>query len=176
MTFPTTRLPTAMLLLAATPLMPLAAQPAPPLPGTAPPTWTVLSDETRGKVVIAAAAKGGTVQFLGGCSKSADPGLAGAFSHYRGAGLRTDGQMEHVAFYVRGADWQDAFSVRLQYSAATGTWQFAKPLAPVFLSSFSRGATLAVVNSRNQEIFSFDLTGSTTAVRTMRAVCGIGIE
>jgi hypothetical protein len=43
----------------------------------------------------------------------------------------------------------------------------------VFLSSFSRGATLAVVNSRNQEIFAFDLTGSTPAVRAMRTVCGI---
>jgi hypothetical protein len=175
MTFLRTAMHAATLALA--PVAPLAAQPVPaPAPSAAPPTWTVLFDETRGKVVIAAAAKGGAVQFVGGCSKSADRGLAGAFSHYRGAGLRTDGQIEHVAFYVRGADWQDAFSVRLQYSAETGSWAFAKPLAPVFLSSFSRGAALAVVNSRNQEIFVFDLTGSTAAVRTMRTVCGIGIE
>jgi hypothetical protein len=95
----------------------------------------------------------------------------GTFSGYTGAGLRTDGQIEHVAFYVRGGEWQDAFSVRLRYSAASHAWEFAKPLAPVFLNSFSRGATLAVVNSRNQEIFAFDLTGSTAAARAIRTAC-----
>lgn len=167
---------TAALVLAAAPAIAAAAQPAPPAV-TVPPVersaWTVVSDEARGTVRISAIAKGGAAQFTGGCSRSGEPGLWGAFSAYQGDGLRTNGQVEHVAFYARGAEWQDAFSVRLRYSAASGSWEFAKPLAPVFLSSFSRGATLAVVNSRNQEVFSFDLTGSTAATRTMRAVCGI---
>jgi hypothetical protein len=99
--------------------------------------------------------------------------MVGTFSHYQGTGLHTDGEVEHVAFYARGEEWQDAFAVRLRYNAAARSWEFARPLAPVFLSSFSRGATLAVVNSRNQEVFAFDLTGSTAAVRAMRTVCGI---
>lgn len=171
MTFAKTAVRTAVLLLAAAPVLPAAAQPAPSAP--APSAWTVSPDEARGAVELAATARDGSVQFVGGCSKFSDPGLAGAFSRYRGAGLRTDGQIEHVAFYVRGADWQDAFSVRLRYSAATRSWVFAQPLAPVFLGSFSRGATLAVVNNRNQEIFAFDLTGSTAAVRAMRTTCGL---
>lgn len=171
-----TALRTAALLLAVAPVPAVAAQPVPtvPTPVAAPPAWTVSSDEAVGAVEISATAKGGTVRFVGRCtSRSSNPGIAGTFSGYRGDGLRTDGQIEHVAFYARGADWQDAFSVRLRYSAANRSWQFARPLSPVFLSSFSRGATLAVVNSRNQEIFSFDLTGSTAATRTMRTVCGL---
>lgn len=168
---------TAPLFLAMAPVMPVGAQPTRAVPASwpvpAPSAWTVSSDEARGAVEIAAIAKGGMAQFVGGCAKSSEPGLIGTFSQYRGDGLRTDGQIEHVAFYVRGEDWQDAFSVRLRYSAASRTWEIARPLAPVFLSSFSRGATLAVVNSRNQEIFSFDLTGSTAATRAMRAVCGL---
>ena len=202
MTFAKTALCTAALLLAAAPVVVAAVQPAAPArvvrpvpkpapkpalkPAAAPapapvpavpsgpPVWTVSSDDTRGVVRITAEAQGGAAQFTGGCSRSSSaPGMGGAFSGYQGDGLRTDGQIEHVAFYARGADWQDAFSVRLRYSAATHSWQFDKPLAPVFLSSFSRGATLAVVNSRNQEVFSFELTGSTAAVKTMRTVCGI---
>jgi hypothetical protein len=199
MTFAKTAMQTAALLLAVLPVVAVAAQPAPaarggrpaapkpaakptpkpasvpaPVVPSGPPAWTVSSDEARGVVQITADAKGGTVHFSGGCSKAASvPGVVGAFSGYQGNGLRTDGQIEHVAFYARGADWQDAFSVRLRYAAATHSWQFDRPLAPVFLSSFSRGATLAVVNSRNQEIFAFDLTGSTPAVRAMRTVCGI---
>jgi hypothetical protein len=192
MTFARTAMPIAVLLVSAPALSAApqpaarsapksAPQPAPkptpqaqatPSVPAAPPAWTVTPDETRGVVQLSATAKGGAAQFVGGCSKSADPGLNGAFSGYRGAGLRTDGQTEHVAFYVRGAEWQDAFSVRLRYSAATRSWEFERPLAPVFLSSFSRGATLAVVNSRNEEVFAFDLTGSTAAVRTIRTVCG----
>ncbi|MBV1687403.1 hypothetical protein KRR38_06860 [Novosphingobium sp. G106] len=149
------------------------AVPAPVVPA-GPPAWTVSSDEARGVVQIVADAKGATAHFSGGCSKfSSTPGMVGALSNYHGDGLRTDGEIEHVAFYARGADWQDAFSVRLRYSAGTHSWQFDRPLPPVFLNSFSRGATLAVVNSRNQEIFAFDLTGSTPAVRAMRTVCGI---
>lgn len=149
------------------------AAPAPVVPA-GPPAWTVSSDETRGVVQIIADAKGGTAHFSGGCSRAAaTPGMVGALSGYHGDGLRTDGEIEHVAFYARGADWQDAFSVRLRYSAGTHSWQFDRPLPPVFLNSFSRGATLAVVNSRNQEVFAFDLTGSTPAVRAMRTVCGI---
>lgn len=174
MTLTKTALQTAFLLLVAAPA---AAQPTRSVPASgpvpAPSAWTVSSDEARGAVEIAAIAKGGTAQFVGGCSRSSEPGIFGAVSRYRGDGLRTDGQMEHVAFYVRGEDWQDAFSVRLRYSAVSRTWEIARPLAPVFLSSFSRGAALAVVNSRNQEIFSFDLTGSTAATRAMRTVCGL---
>ena len=186
MTFAKTALQTAALLLAGMPVagVPVAAaaaQPAPsmrtpvpaPVTPAAPPAWTVSPDEARGIVRISAAARGGSAQFAGGCSRSSsDPGIAGVFSGYHGNGLRTDGQIEHVAFYVRGADWQDAFSVRLRYAAASHSWQFDRPLAPVFLSSFSRGATLAVVNSRNQEVFAFDLTGSTAATRAMRTLCG----
>lgn len=139
----------------------------------APSAWTVTSDQVLGEVEIAATAKGGAAQFTGGCGKGAEPGFAGAFFNYRGAGLRTDGQIEKVAFYVRGEEWQDAYAVQLRYSAAERAWRIAKPIAPVFLSSFSRGATLAVVNSRNEEVFSFDLTGSTAAARAMRSVCGI---
>lgn len=141
----------------------------------APPAWTVSADQGRGSVAIAASAKGGTAQFAGGCSKSANPGFVGSFSGYQGGGLRTDGQVEQVAFYVRGGEWQELYSVRLQYSPASRSWEIAKPLAPVFLNSFSRGATLAVVNSRNEEVFAFDLTGSTAAVKTMRTVCGIPV-
>lgn len=151
----------------------VAAQSAAVPPAPLPAAWTVSADQARGAVELAATAKRGTAQFVGGCSKNAEPGFTGAFSDYRGAGLRTDGQIEKVAFYVRGEEWQDAYAVQLRYSAADRAWHIAKPIAPVFLSSFSRGATLAVVNSRNEEVFSFDLTGSTAAVKAMRTVCGI---
>ena len=159
--------------------VPVLAQSAPavkPPAPAAPPAWTVTSDTTRGVVGIMATSKGGTVQFLGGCSKAAEPGLSGAFSNYQGSGLRTDGQVERVAFYARGEEWQDAFSVRLRYQAGSRSWEIAQTISPVFLSSFSRGATLAVVNSRNEEVFSFDLTGSTAAVRAMRTVCEIPVQ
>ena len=148
------------------------AQPVPPAPVATPSAWTVTADELRGAVEISANAKDGAVEFEASCSKYSDPGLVGAFSGYPGDGLRTDGQIEHVAFYARGSEWQDAFAVQLRYSAASRSWEFARPLSPVFLSSFSRGATLAVVNSRNEEIFSFDLTGSTAATKVIRTVCG----
>lgn len=173
-------------LIAAMPVLPAAAQQARPAPArpaaapapapAAPPAWSVTSDTARGVVGIMATARGGATQFVGGCRKGAEPGLTGAFSNYRGTGLRTDGRIEHVAFYARGEDWQDAFSVQLRYSAATQSWELAKTLSPVFFSSFSRGATLAVVNSRNEEIFSFDLTGSTAAVKAMRTICDIPVQ
>jgi hypothetical protein len=176
MTFSRTAVQSAVLLLAAAP-PPAVAQQAPPpaRPATAPApsAWTVSPDPAHGAVEIAATARGGAVRFVGGCSKSADPGLTGTFSGYHGTGLRTDGEIEHVAFYARGEDWQDAFSVRLRYAAASQSWEIARPLAPVFLSSFSRAATLAVVNSRNEEVFTFDLAGSTAAVRAMRTICGL---
>jgi hypothetical protein len=171
-----TRATALLFALAVTP--PVAAQQkpaAPVVPLAAPPAWTVSANEARGSVEIAATAKGGAAKFVGGCNKSANPGFVGAFSGYQGGGLRTDGQVEHVSFYIRGAEWQELYSVRLQYSAASQSWEIAKPLAPVFLNSFSRGATLAVTNSRNEEVFAFDLTGSTAAVRTMRTVCGIPV-
>lgn len=174
MSFARPAIQTALFLLAVAPGLPAAAQPVPAAsPTPAPSTWTVLQDETRGMVRIAAASRGGVAQFVGGCNKGGEPGLVGAFSHYLEGGLRTDGTIEHVALYARGEDWQDAFSLQLRYDAARQSWQFVEPLAPVFLSSFSRGATLAVVNSRNEEVFSFDLTGSTAAVRALRTVCGI---
>jgi hypothetical protein len=151
----------------------LAAQAVAAAPAPAPSAWTVTPDQAGGTVEIAATAKRGAAQFVGGCSSGAEPGFTGAFSGYGGSGLRTDGQIEKVAFYVRGEEWQDAYAVQLRYSAAERAWRIAKPIAPVFLSSFSRGATLAVVNSRNEEVFSFDLTGSTAATRAMRSVCGI---
>lgn len=170
----------AALLFAVAIAAPVAAQQKPPAPAVpvaapAPPAWTVSADEARGAVRISATAKGGAAQFTGGCSKSANLGFVGAFSGYQGAGLRTDGQVEQVAFYVRGGEWQELYSVRLQYSPASKSWEIAKPLPPVFLNSFSRGGTLAVVNSRNEEVFTFDLTGSTAAVKTMRTVCGIPV-
>jgi hypothetical protein len=168
----------AAILFAAAIASPVAAQQEPaapvvPMPLAVPPAWTVSPDQARGAVEITATAKGGTAKFTGGCSKSAGPVFVGALSGYQGGGLQTDGQEERVSFYVRGAGWQELYSVRLQYSAASQSWEIAKPLAPVFLGSFSRGATLAIVNSRNEEVFEFDLTGSTAAVRTMRTVCGI---
>lgn len=162
--------PAAVLLLLAA-AVPAAAQPA-ETPPAAPPVWQVRQDPQRGTVEIAATAIDGSTRFVGGCSRSRPDGLAGAFSGYRGKGLRTDGTVEVVAVYARGEGWQDAFAVRLRYSPARGAWEIAKPLAPVFLSSFSRGGSLAVVNSRNEEVFSFDLTGSTAATRVMRDVCG----
>jgi hypothetical protein len=149
-----------------------AAQPELPPPAVVPPAWTVSTNEAAGTVKIAATAKSGGAQFTGGCNKSSEPGILGAFSGYRGSALRADGEVQRVAFYVRGGEWQDLFSVPLRYSAASGTWEFEKPIAPVFLSSFSRGATLAVVVG-NEEVFAFDLTGSATAAKAMRAVCGI---
>jgi hypothetical protein len=172
MTFHRSALPIAALLLAVAFARPIAAQ-TPSGEGTAAPAWTVASDEIRGTVEISAIAKGGAVRFVGGCDKDAAPGIVGAFSQYRGGGLRADGQIESVAFYARGEDWQDAFAVQLRYVPSRGAWVFAKPLSPVFLASFSRGATLAVVNSRNEEIFAFDLTGSTAATRALRTVCGL---
>jgi hypothetical protein len=143
-----------------------------PAPVQAPSAWTVAADEARGSVRIAATAKDGGVRFTGRCGASSEPGISGAFSGYRGSALATDGKATRVAFYVRGAEWQDLFSVPLRYSVSSGAWELEKPLAPVFLSSFSRGATLAVV-VRNEEIFSFDLTGSAAAAKAMRAVCGL---
>lgn len=170
--------PAVALLFAVAIVPPVTAQQAtvgPAVPPAPPSVWTVSANEARGSVEIAATAQDGKVRFTGGCSKSPEPGFAGAFSGYQEGGLRTDGQEERVAFYVRGAEWQELYSVRLRYSAARNSWEIAKPLPPVFLNSFSRGGTLAVVNSRNEEVFVFDLTGSTAAVRTMRAVCGIPV-
>src|SRR5262249_21179996 len=100
------------------------------------------------------------------------PGFLGLFSSYRGTGLRTDGEIERVLFYVRGEDWQEAFSAQLRYASSSGAWEIVKALPPVFVNSFSRGATLAVVNGQREEVFAFDLTGSTAAARAMRSTCG----
>jgi hypothetical protein len=152
--------------------VPLRAPVPVPAPVQAPSAWTVAADEASGSVRIAATAKDGGVRFTGRCGGSSETGISGAFSGYRGSALATDGEATRVAFYVRGAEWQDLFSVPLRYSVTSGAWELEKPLAPVFLSSFSRGATLAVV-VRNEEIFSFDLTGSAAAAKAMRAVCGL---
>lgn len=155
----------------ARPVRPPAAAPA-PTPTPAPSAWTISTDEARGVVELSSVAKGGAAHFIGGCSRSSEPGFTGTFTQYGGDGLRRDGQTEYVAFYFRGEEWQDAFSVQLRYSAARQGWEIAKPISPVFVSSFSRAATLVVVNSRIQDVFSFDLTGSTAAARAMRTVCG----
>lgn len=152
---------------------PASGGPAPAATPAAPPAWSVSTNEASGTVRITATAKGSPVKFVGGCSRAGGPVFVGSISGYQGNGLRTDGQEEHVSFYSRGAEWQEHYSVRLKYSPASKSWEIAKPLAPVFLNSFSRGGTLAVVNSRNEELFVFDLTGSTAAVRAMRTVCGI---
>jgi hypothetical protein len=163
---------TAALALAVALSQPAVAQPLSPAPIPAPPAWTVSPDAARGIVQIGSIAKGSVAQFVGGCSKLAAPGFVGTFSRYRGYGLRTDGGIERVLFYVRGEDWQEAFSAQLRYSRSSGSWEIVEPLAPVFVNSFSRGATLAILNSSHEEVFSFDLTGSTAAARTMRNVCG----
>lgn len=168
-----TRAAASLMALAAS--WPAAAQPVPVKPASAPAAWTVSSDEASGTVEIAATAKDGAVRFVIGCSRSAEPGLTGSITGYRGAGLRA-GQIEQVLFYAGGEDWRDAFSVRLRYAPAARSWEFAAPLTPLFLSAFSRGAALSVVNGRNQEVFAFDLTGSTAATRTMRAVCGLAAD
>lgn len=165
----------AAFLLAAVPIAPATAQvspePAPP-PPPPPSAWEVTTDEALKSVRIAATAKDGATRFIIAC-KAGQPALSGFFSRYKGAALRTDGQVEAVTLFAEGAEWRDAYSVRLRYVAASGTWVFAQPLSPVFLGSFSRGATLSVVNGRNQEVAAFNLTGSTAATRAMRATCGL---
>lgn len=150
-----------------------AAQPVAPKPAAAPSAWTVTANEAAGTVRAAATAKDGTVRFVIGCSAASPSGLSGLISGYRGAGLRSDGEIDTVAFYAEGADWRDAYAIRLRYSAARQGWELARPLSPIFLSSFSRGATLSVVDGRNQEIFAFDLTGSTAATSALRRGCGL---
>lgn len=172
MPFAKTVTTTAALTLALALSQAATAQPVSPAPILAPPAWTVSPDAARGIVQIGSIAKGAVAQFVGGCSKLAAPGFLGTFSRYRGNGLRTDGGIERVLFYVRGEDWQEAFSAQLRYSRNSGSWEIVEPLAPVFVNSFSRGATLAVLNSSHQEVFAFDLTGSTAAARAMRSVCG----
>lgn len=167
----TTTGPIAMLL--AGMALPAAAQPAATASSApaAPAAWTVTTDEALRSVKIAATSKDGKVLFVAGC-KAGQDGISGAISRYQGSGLRTDGQVEAVTFFAQGAEWRDAFSVRLRYVAASRSWVLA-PLSPVFLASFSRGATLSVVNLRGQEIFAFDLTGSTAATKAMRTTCGL---
>ena len=165
-----TALIAAVLMNGAASAVPAGAQSAEPAP--VPPAWTATPDEARGAVEIAAMSKDGAVRFVGGCDKASEPGLTGSFSGYRGDALRKDGQIDRVIVYASGEDWRDAFSVQLRYDATGNSWQIAKPLAPVFLRSFSRGGTLTLANGRGQDVFVFDLTGSTAAVRTMRKVCG----
>lgn len=167
---------TAPLLIALTATAPAAAQTVPAKPAVSPPpAWSVSADEARGTVEIAATAQDGVSRLVLRCSRSGgvEAGLRGAFSGYRGTGLRTDGEIEPAAFYAGGDGWRDMFSLRLRYAATSRSWQLAVPLSHIFLASFSRGATLSVANARNQEIFVFDLTGSTAATRAMRTVCGL---
>lgn len=161
----------AATLLVAT-LAPVAsAQTTPPAP-SAPPAWAI-RPSGEGSAEISATAHGGAATFVGGCSRLAGPGFGGAFARYSGNGLqRIDGEIERVLFEVSGQEWKEAFSAQLRYSAATRSWELAKILAPVFVDSFSRGQTLAVVNGQRQEVFAFDLTGSTGAARAMRNACG----
>lgn len=138
-----------------------------------PVAWTVVPSPDRPSVQISKTATDGTTLFVGRCDKLVGPGLAGSFSRYGGADLQTvDGQSERVLFEVRGAEWKEAYAVQLRYSARNGSWSIANALAPVFVGSFARGGELTVLNSQRKEVFSFDLTGSGNAARTMRSVCG----
>lgn len=148
--------------------MPQGTQPA----VTAVP-WAVVPSPDRPSVRISKAAADGTTQFVGGCDRQAGPGLQGRFVNYAGADLQAmDGQIERVLIEVRGAEWKEAFAAELRYNARSRSWELAKPLPPVFVGSFSRGAKLAVRNSQWQEVFTFDLTGSSNAAQTMRSACG----
>jgi hypothetical protein len=139
-----------------------------------PDPWSVSANPGQSMVQIDKVSIGGNAQFNGGCSKAIGAGFIGAFSHYRGAALQTaDGASERVLFEVTGEDWKEAFAAQLRYSAVSGSWEIAQPIAPVFLASFSRGQALTIVNAQRQKVFSFDLTGSTAAVRAMRCVCGL---
>jgi hypothetical protein len=168
---------TAALILAAALSGPVLAQPgmvqpAPPPPSAPPSSWTVSPDRARGLVQIGAEAEDGSARFVGGCNKLAGPGFIGRFLGYQGGKLRTDGSEERVLFMVSGAGWREAFAATLRYAASSGSWEIVDTLAPVFVNSFSRGGRLTVLNGEWQEVFSFDLTGSTIAARTMREVCG----
>jgi hypothetical protein len=139
-----------------------------------PDSWSVSASPGQSMVQIGKVAIGGNAQFMGGCSKAIGEGFIGTFSRYRGAGLQTiGGESERVLFEVTGEDWKEAFAAQLRYSPVSGSWEIANPIAPVFLASFSRGQELSVLNSQRQKVFSFDLTGSTAAVRAMRSVCGL---
>jgi hypothetical protein len=164
----------AIMLVAAASSGSVAAQTTAPakIPSAAP-AWTISSVAGSGAVEVSATANDGVSRLVIGCSRSDEPGLTGVFSGYRGAGLRTDGQIEPLSLFANGEEWRETFSVRLRYVAASRAWEFATPLSPLFLRSFSRGATLSVINARNAEVLTFDLTGSTAATRAMRGGCGL---
>lgn len=140
---------------------------------TPPDAWTVAPDPARGLVQIGKTAQDGRTVFTGGCNSLYEPGFSGTISRYSGSGLqRVGGQIERVLFEVEGEEWKEAFSAQLRYVASSDSWEIAKVLAPVFVNSFSRGATLTVRNAARQKVITFDLTGSSAAARTMRSVCG----
>lgn len=163
---------TASLIVAASAVT-ATAQPVPAKAPGAPSAWSISADSGRGAAEIAATAKDGAGRLILGCSKAGEPELAGVIAGYRGAGLRADGAVEPALLYASGEDWRDAFSIRLRYSAARRGWELAHPLSPLFLRSFSRGSSLVLVNSQNQDVLAFDLTGSTAATRAMRTTCGL---
>lgn len=170
---PLARFASCALLLAAASIQPAPAQPIAPAAIVPPDAWTVAPDTARGLVQIGKTAVDGRTIFTGGCNKLYDPGFSGTISRYGGSGLqRAGGQIERVLFEIEGEDWKEAFSAQLRYVAGSGSWEIAKVLAPVFVNSFSRGSKLTVRNSRREKVISFDLTGSSAAARTMRAVCG----
>jgi hypothetical protein len=159
--------------LLAQPVVPPAPVPSPTPSAPPPGSWTVTVDPSGSSVKIGQSAVGGDGRFVGSCRRGDDPGLKGAFTGYSGARLaKVDGQIERTMFEVRGGGWRDAYAVQLRYVAKTGSWEFTKILPPVFVDSFSRGGELVVLNSQREEVFTFDLTGSTNAARTMRATCG----
>jgi len=139
----------------------------------APEAWSVSADEVRGTVRIGRTATDGTTRFIGACGRQGGARLAGVFLRYGGAELQqVDGASERVLFELRGEEWKDAFAVQLRYSAQSRSWTIVNSLAPVFLDSFARGRDLVVVNSQRRPVFTFDLTGSGNAAKTIRAVCG----
>jgi hypothetical protein len=148
-------------------------QPVTPPAITPPNAWTVAPDTARGLVQIGKTATDGRTVFTGGCNSLYDAGFSGTISRYNGTGLqRIGGQVERVLFEIDGEEWKEAFSAQLRYVASSGSWEIAKVLAPVFVNSFSRGATLTVRNANREKVITFDLTGSSAAARTMRSVCG----
>lgn len=141
----------------------------------APAAWSVRPNPAQSAVHIGKTSLDGQSRFLGGCSKALGDGLTGTFADYTGSDLqRLDGAAERVLVEVSGEAWKEAFAAQLRYVAATRSWALVKPLAPIFVASFSRGAKLTVLNGERRQVFSFDLTGSTAAARTMREVCGFG--
>lgn len=153
---------------AASPARPPVAAPTAPVE-----SWSAVANTSRPAAQIGKTATDGVTRFSGGCSQLAGPGFSGRIVGYSGGELQAvDGQSERVIMEVRGAEWREVFAAQLRYNARDRSWELANTLAPIFVSSFSRGGTLTVLNSQWRPVVAFDLTGSTNAARIMREACG----